>query len=216
MRATFGRMARSSRSAPSKFMLIGAAAEVIRRRGLEGVRIREVASLAGMSPGSVVYHYPQSEDLIFDVHSESVERYLRERSAAANGTADPRARLLAAAKVGLPDGGPHDDVLHVLYQMHAVSQRSTRHRALLTRLWTEECALYEHILWAGIEAGLFSPAEPVASASAALLVMEDGLALHMTSDQAFTFEQAMTMFTAQAALILDCPSLSDFAAGATS
>lgn len=201
-----GDVCAAPRTSDSRSDLIGAAGRVLRERGLHGLRVRDVAAAAGLSPGSVMYHYPTTDDLLLAVHEDAQQRYLDLRAQAAHGSGSAWSRLVAAFKVGLP---PYSDdaLIELLFEMHGLTRRSPRHAVLLSRLWEEELALNLEIVRAGITTGEFEVADP-SLAARALLALEDGIALHLVSrNEALTSSTALTTFTTTAATILGNPQL---------
>lgn len=202
-----GSVCAAPRNTDSRQDLIGAAGRVLRQRGLHGLRVREVAAAAGMSPGSVMYHYPTTDDLLLAVHEDAQQRYLELRAQSAHGSGAAWSRLVAAFKVGLP---PYSDnaLIELLFEMHGLTRRSPRHAVLLSQLWEEELALNVDIVHSGISAGEFQVADP-SSAARALLALEDGIALQLVShNEALSSSTALTTFTVAAATILGNPELS--------
>lgn len=145
--------------------------------------MREVAAAAGMSVGAVMYHYPTTEDLLLAVHTDVQIRYLELRRAAAGSASnDAWGKLLDVFKVGLPpftDG----ELIELLYEMHGMTRRSPRHALLLTELWETEFELCLEVIDEGMKQGAFQ-VEDRKTAARALLALEDGLALHLISDNA--------------------------------
>jgi AcrR family transcriptional regulator len=154
-----------------------------------------------------MYHYRTTEDLLLAVHEDTQHRYLVLRAEAARiEGGDAWARLGAAFKAGLPpysDG----DLIELLYEMHGLTRRSPRHAVLLTHLWDAELALYQELIVAGVEDGIFHVDDPKATARA-LLALEDGLALHLVSDnEAMSSSVAASTFMSVAATLLGNPAL---------
>lgn len=166
-----------------------------------------------MSPGSVLYHYPSNEDLLLDVHATAVREYLAHRTAAVRRHADPRSALVATFAAGLPSGGDAgtDEAIRIMYEMHAVAQRSPGHRELLTGLWNEEFDLYTAVLSEGLDQRVFSARLGTATTARLLLLVEDGTALHMTSDDAMGFGDGLAILIDHAADLLACPDLAHHA-----
>ena len=86
--------------------VLDAVGRIVAERGLEGIRIREIAAEAGLSPGSVLYHYPDHSQLLYAVHVDTVRRYLDGRAAAAghagvDSGADVRAGAGVEARAGV-------------------------------------------------------------------------------------------------------------------
>lgn len=195
-------MARTPRSSSSRDEVLAAATRVLRERGLQGFRVREVASAAGMSPSAVLYHYPSTEDLLLAVHEDTQATYLTlRRQALADTAGNAWDQLMASFKVGLPPYGD-SQILEVLMGMHTLARRSPRHAVLLTDLWDAEYSMYVDVIKQGVSDGLFLSPDPKAS-SRALLALEDGLALHIVSaNSAITGSVAVTVFRLSAAAML--------------
>lgn len=202
-------MTASDRSRSSQLGLIAAAGRVLRELGLHGIRVRDVASAAGMSPGAVMYHYRTTEDLLLAVHEDAQQRYIELRASAGDlRHGDAWSRLLSAFKVGLPPYSD-SDLIELLFEMHGLTRRSPRHAVLLTRLWEEELALYVEIVTNGVEEALFNVPDP-RGASRALLALEDGLALHQVSkNEAMSSSIALETFSTCAAALLGNPKLAE-------
>ena len=196
-------MARRPRSSSSRDEVLAAAGRVLRERGLQGFRVREVASAAGMSPSAVLYHSPTTEDLLLAVHEDIQSSYLAlRRQAMIDTEGGAWNRLLAAFKVGLPPYGD-SQLLEVLMSMHTLARRSPRHAVLLTELWDAEYSMYVEVIKDGVADGSFSTSD-LKSCARALLALEDGLALHIVSaNSAVTGSAAVTIFSLSAGELLD-------------
>lgn len=199
----------SSRSEPSRRNLIQATRRVIIDKGLQGVRVREIAANAGMSPGSVLYHYPQHEDLMLAVHQSAVDEYVEFREATQNGIDDPVLRLTSVVAAGVPPYAPHATI-RLLYEMHGLARQNEAHAQLMTSLWEREHLLYTEIIASGVESGDFSTEHPIDDIASALLALEDGLALHLVSgNTALDADRTIELFVQHAADRLHCPRIAD-------
>lgn len=199
----------NKRAAASRGALVRAASDVIRLKGLEGLRVREVATAAQMSPGSVLYHYPANEDLVLDVHRGAVEEYLAERRRVLSDFRDPSEALIALIRAGVPPFAD-EGVIRLLFELQALAARDQRHAQLMTSLWTEEKDLYVTAIANGIAAGAFSIERPIGDVAAAILAAEDGLALHVVSNNsAISGERAVELVRQVAMSLLNCASLGD-------
>ncbi|MDN5588168.1 MAG: TetR family transcriptional regulator C-terminal domain-containing protein [Brevibacterium sp.] len=163
--------------------------------------MREVATSADLSVGAVMYHFPTTEDLLLAVHTDVQVRYLQSRKAAADSRGDAWSRLLNVFKAGLPPFAERE-MIELLYEMHGLTRRSPRHAVLLTELWKEELALCCQIVSDGSSEGVFFVDDEKRVAQA-LLALEDGLALHLVSNNsALDSGAALRAYTASAAAIL--------------
>ena len=73
--------------------IIAAASELFARNGFEGTSIREIGAASGVLSGSLYYHFPSKEDLLFTVHQESLTAMRREVEVAIAEITEPWQRL---------------------------------------------------------------------------------------------------------------------------
>ena len=73
--------------------IIAAASELFARNGFEGTSIRDIAGASGVLSGSLYYHFPSKEDLLFTVHQESLTAMRQEVETAIAGINEPWSRL---------------------------------------------------------------------------------------------------------------------------
>jgi AcrR family transcriptional regulator len=199
------------RSEASRRSLVSAASNVISRKGLPALRIREIASRAGMSPAAVLYHYPQNVELLLDVHKTAVDKYVEFRRKSQESESDPRRRLVCVVRAGIPPFAD-DDVIRLLFEMHGLARRSEAHANLMTILWEQELGLYVEIIEAGLRSGDFQIGRPATDIAIILLGLEDGLALHLASyNAALNADRVLEIFLTVASGELGCPSLRDMA-----
>ncbi|MFG3366094.1 TetR/AcrR family transcriptional regulator [Streptomyces sp. NPDC090032] len=193
--------------------LVDAAGRAIAERGLEGLRIKDIAAEAGMSAGSVLYYYPEMGELVLEVHRGAVERYLAARQKAADGVdgatgaAGAAARLRALVGSGLP-GGSGDAVHGLLFELHRRADRSSGHATLMASLFAREVALYATVLEVGAAVGEFTLTEPVTDLARNLVALEDGYGLHIVSRNAeLTPDVARRLLLGYARTVTGCPEL---------
>ena len=101
-------MARTKNQSVRRRQLTEAAGRAIIARGAAAVRLKDIAEEAGVTPGAVLYYYPDVDQLLVEVHRTAGERFCDSRIAALDQIADPRRRMLAAISSGLPTG-PQDE-----------------------------------------------------------------------------------------------------------
>ncbi|MCX5438134.1 MULTISPECIES: TetR/AcrR family transcriptional regulator [unclassified Streptomyces] len=187
--------------------LVDAAGRAIAERGLEGLRIKDIAAEAGMSAGSVLYYYPEMDELVLEVHRGAVERYLAARQGAVDGATGAAARLRALVGSGLP-GGSGDAVHGLLFELHRRADRSSGHATLMASLFAREVALYATVLEVGSAVGEFTLTEPVTDLARNLVALEDGYGLHIVSRNAeLTPDVARRLLLGYARTVTGCPEL---------
>jgi AcrR family transcriptional regulator len=182
--------------------VLEAAGRIVAQRGIEGIRVREIASEAGLSPGAVLYHFPDQAELLFTVHSDTLTRYMAGRRAAFDPDGDPELSLLRVMQAGVPPWA-NEHMIRLLYELHGLARRSAPHAKLLGDLWSEEKALYEELIEAGVRTETFSPTVHRSLVAAQLLALEDGLVLHQISNNANLGPEAVvsTFMNAAATLL---------------
>ncbi|MFL5899541.1 MAG: TetR/AcrR family transcriptional regulator [Solirubrobacterales bacterium] len=158
--------------------LADAARDVLLQRGAIGLRVKDIAERAGMSPSTVLYYYPEIEDLLLEVSRAATDRFAETRARAVRELADPLEQLRLAIRLGVPTG-PDDDESRLLYELDALTGASTAFAALSTAYFDRQAALYEAVLAAGAAAGQFDLAEPLDLAARGLVALEDGLGLQV-------------------------------------
>lgn len=187
--------------------LVDAAGRAISVRGLEGLRIKDIAAEAGVSAGSVLYYYPELDELVLEVHRGAVERYLAARHARTDGVADPVDRLHAAVTSGLPTG-PDDAAHGLLYELHGRAGRGGGHATLMSSLFAREAALYTTILEVGAATGVFTLTAPAGDLARNLVALEDGYGLHILSrNPDITPDTARTLLLGCARAATGCTQL---------
>src|ERR671936_157467 len=132
--------------------LANAARQVLLRRGAVGVRVKDVAEQAGLAPSSVLYYYPNLDDLLLDVSRGAMERYAERRAEAVRGLADPPQQLRLAIHLGVPTG-PDDTDSRLLYELDAFTGSSPVFGVLTSSYFDRQALLYESILDAGATSG---------------------------------------------------------------
>jgi AcrR family transcriptional regulator len=160
--------------------MVVAASRAIAERGLSNVRIKDIADQVGMSAGSVLYYYPELDELLAEVHRDSIERYYQRRVEAIGHDASPREQLASALAAGIPED-PDDLTARLLYEMHALCESSPAHAELMNSLFDREVMLYRSILEVGVAAGEFVLSGSVDLVARVLVALEDGLGLHVVS-----------------------------------
>ena len=70
-----------------------AAATLFATRGYKATTMRDIASQAGMQPGSLYYHYASKQDLLLDIYQLAVEQALERLNGAVDVSSDPVERF---------------------------------------------------------------------------------------------------------------------------
>jgi DNA-binding transcriptional regulator YbjK len=176
-------MARPKDQTERRRELVDAAARAIVSGGVPGLRVRNVAAEAGLSPSLVGYYYRSLDDLLVDVHADAVQRFYSARREVIEQVDDPAEQLAELAQRGVPDG-EEDLLCRVLYELHLHSGRSRPHAALMTSLWEREVSLYELVLTRGVERGDFTLRASTRQVAETAVALEDAVGLHVVGRNA--------------------------------
>ena len=197
-------MARPNTQADRRRTLIAAAETTIARRGLAGVTLRDVANEAGMSSSALLYYYPGLKELLEDVQEQAVERFCTQRAAVVAETADPKLRLKKMIATGIPDG-PDDRLCRLLYELGAYSRSDASYAARHIALFERQVAIYVGILESGSALGVFRLHSTSDAIARALVVLEDGIGLHLVNIvPAVDHKAALAILTDYAEMATGC------------
>jgi AcrR family transcriptional regulator len=158
--------------------LRAAARTVLLRHGAVALRVKDIAAEAGMAPSSVLYYYPEIDDLLLDVARGAMERYAEQRAATVREVEGATARLRLAIELGIPTG-PDDEDSRLLYEIDALTGISSAFRVLSAAFFDRQVHLYETLIEAGAAAEELEPVASAESVARGLVAMEDGLGLQV-------------------------------------
>lgn len=91
----------SKRQASRLPALLDGAAWHFADKGYHATTIRDIAQMAGVTPGAVYFHVPTKQALLVAVYTEGVDRMLRHLEQAVAGEADPQLRFRQSIKAHL-------------------------------------------------------------------------------------------------------------------
>jgi len=147
-------VARPRNQAQRRRELIAATESALAQRGLNAVRLRDVADAAGMTPGAILYYYDGLDDLFFAVYERGVDRFCRAREEAIARLADPLEQLATAIHLGIPPSADDADI-RLLYEFEAVAFRDSACSALMHGYVERQVLMYSSILEHGGRTGAF-------------------------------------------------------------
>ncbi|OHV63782.1 hypothetical protein LCM4577_10730 [Mesorhizobium sp. LCM 4577] len=197
-------MGRPKTQTDRRLTLVAAAESMIAKRGLAGVTLRDVANEAGMSSSALLYYYPGLKELLDDVQKKAVERFCTQRASSVAAIADPRARLRTMLESGLPTD-PDDQLCRLLLELGAYSRSDASYAARHITLFERQVAIYVGILEAGAATGIFKLNAASEVIARSLVVLEDGLGLHLVNVvPAVDHASAMAILASYAELATGC------------
>ncbi|MFE7331837.1 TetR/AcrR family transcriptional regulator [Streptomyces sp. NPDC057565] len=152
---------------------LGAAVQrALLARGLDGLRLRDIAEEAGVTPAAVLY-YGDLDALVHETYQQAIERYSQERERAAERFTDARDQLRACIDHG-PATGPEDALTRLLYEYWPRCLRDAKAAALDSALTERQIAVYYGVLVLGQAQGHFVLTDPPRLLAANFVAMEDG------------------------------------------
>ena len=170
-------MARVKNQTLRRAELVQAASRAVLDRGVAGLRLRDIADEAGLTPGSVLYYYADVEELLAEVFGQGTRHYwgLREQQVAQADTAAERLRACIASGVPFPGEGATTSQL--LYELMPVVLRSAHGAERYAELFDRQAQLYESVLDDGERSGQLHLAGPAAALGRSFVALEDGFGI---------------------------------------
>ena len=169
-------MARRKDQAARRRQLRQAARRAIASRGIDGLRVKDVAEAAGLSSQSVLYYYPELDALVEEAIRHSLERFAERR--AVDPGDDPRAALVAMVAAGLPSGSDDED-LRVLYDAAGYFRDNPARGEQIRSLTARQVEMYRRLLELGEARGVFALADSSHAIARNLVALEDAYGLYM-------------------------------------
>lgn len=183
-------MARIKNQSQRREALISATLETVGQSGLRSLSLADVARRAGLTRGAILYYYEDLDALLLETHRAGVERFCDHRDDVIAELDDPQDQLSAAIGEGLPSG-PDDALMRLLYEFDVLAGTSSAHDEMVENMFNRQMKIYQDVLAAGIEAGVFVPVIPVDQLALNLVALEDAYGLHIVAGNSLmTVERA--------------------------
>ncbi|MFJ2738890.1 TetR/AcrR family transcriptional regulator [Streptomyces sp. NPDC087440] len=166
-------MARRKDQEARRAQLSTAAQRALIDRGLEGLRLRDVAKEAGLTPAAVLYYYEDLDTLMYETFQEAIDRFCLQREAAVEPLTDAADRLRTCIDSGVASG--RDDVLpRLLFEFWPRSLRDPRAAAMDSSLAERQVTVYYATLVLGQAQGVFTLTDPPRMLATSFVALEDG------------------------------------------
>lgn len=166
-------MARRKDQVARRQQLGEAAQRALLARGLEGLRLRDVAEEAGITPAAVLYYYGDLDELMYETYRKAIERFCSEREKVTERFDDARDRLRSCIDSGVATG-PGDQLPRLLFEYWPRSLRDPQAAALDSTLTERQVAVYTSILSLGEAQGHFELIDAPRRMAANFVALEDG------------------------------------------
>lgn len=166
-------MARPKRQGERRDQLVLATQRVIARFGIDGAKLSRIAQETGLTPGAVLYYYPEVNDLVLQAIRLSMERFHEQRARMVESLPDDAAlRLVRMVEHGLPTSGEDVDV-RLFCQLGGNAGSNPLAGALLTSLYDRQVSMYQVLLEQGRARGDFASGPTTLSIARNLVALED-------------------------------------------
>jgi AcrR family transcriptional regulator len=184
--------------------ILDAACDVIAEHGMEDVRIARIATLAGVSPPLVHYHFATREALLSEALEHSFELLGDIRTTGADDEGWTAARKLGwMIDQSLPFPGMGDREWRLWLELWGQAARRPELRPVAARLYARYDAWIAEVVEGGIAAGEFG-ARDAADVVQRLVAAIDGVGLRvLVDDPAMGLEHARRLVVEQLAADLD-------------
>lgn len=189
------RMARPKNQTARRAELIEAATKALLEHGATNARLRDIAEAAGVTPASVLYYYPDIQELFTAVFERGGATYCRlreEQIAAARGAQE---QLAACIHSGVPWPGHAEQTSRLLYELFPVALRNEAAAEQQRSFIARQAALYQHVLERGLQTGEFHLAAPAADLARSFVALEDGYCLDVLVGAATAAEVEQRLLT---------------------
>ncbi|WP_238846660.1 TetR/AcrR family transcriptional regulator [Nocardia arthritidis] len=187
--------------------IVAATLSAIQDRGVNALRVRDVAEIAGVSTGTVHYYFDDLDNLLRAVHRQASERFFADRMTMVAGIADARAKMRAMIVAGIPSSAD-DPLVVALYQLNNHLNFRDEHAALLTALYEKQVALYLAVLEVGVAQGHFTLTETALDIANNLVALEDAYGLHIiTPNRAVPPARAAALICSYARTATGCSTI---------
>ena len=154
--------------------IVGAARSLIVQRGLSAISLRDIAAAAGVSMGTVTYHFSGVDEILGEVVVAESERFYAEVVEVADAEPDARAALRVLIDPMFeesPDVEAHWRIWSDYWAAVARRPGMTQPYAERVRFWEACCT---RVIERGVRDGSLRPVEP-AAAALKLSAYADGL-----------------------------------------
>jgi len=156
--------------------ILAAAAAVVVRRGITGLRLADVAEEAGVSVGTIQHYFGTRERLLMATFAFETDQALERWFRAADGGVTPWQRLLALVDIVLEPPTFRERWTRWL-QFWAAYAREPRRRKAMGEVYEQWRAPFRRVIEEGVATGAFRPVWSIEDAVDRTVALLDGLAL---------------------------------------
>jgi AcrR family transcriptional regulator len=159
--------------------LIAAARRAVAEHGAD-VRLKDVASSAGLTSGAILYHFPDVQSLLVEANRAGMERFYDERMRAIAALDGADRKLVVTIATGLPRDS-EDEAVRLMCELGGSAGRYPVYAEMLTSLYDRQVAMYQVILESGEAAGVFTLRQPSETVARNIVALEDAYGYRMVA-----------------------------------
>jgi AcrR family transcriptional regulator len=189
------RQRREQQKADVRQAILDAAAALFAEHGYQGFSLRQVAERIGYSATTIYHHFDSKDDLLFTVADEGFTRFGTLLLAAAEGVAEPLARLEAVGRAYVEFGLTYPHYYELMFIERADFMLGYRAGERKPRLGSLD--VVGQTIQEGIDQGTFRPGAAATYANALWSAVHGVVALHIAMPAS---DRAQSEATADAVL----------------
>jgi AcrR family transcriptional regulator len=159
--------------------LLRAAQSAVMKHGAD-VQLKQVAAEAGLTPGAVLYHFPDIHTLLVEANRAGMERFYDARLRAIEGIPEPDRKLVITIESGLPVDSD-DPAVKLMCELGGAAARYPAYAVMLTALYDRQVAMYQVILETGAAHGVFTLTSPSLTIARNIVALEDAYGYRMVA-----------------------------------
>lgn len=193
-------MPRPKNQAERRAHLINAATRAVIKRGSTGTKLRDIAEAAELTPASVLYYYPDVQDLYAAVLERGITTYCEHREQEIAAVQGPVEQLRACIRSGVPWPGEAEQNTRLLFELFPVVLRNEAAAEQDRVFVARQAELYRDVLQRGADGGDFALAGAAPALARSFVALEDGYAIELMIGAA-TAEEIEARLLAHARLV---------------
>jgi AcrR family transcriptional regulator len=160
-------------------LILEAARQCILARGLAATTVREIATLADVSIGTITYHFESVDEILAEVLRDSSQRFTERVMHEAFTLAGAMERLEFLIDTDLPDDEASTAQFRLWLEYWARAIHDPQLAVVHSERHSFERGVIEQIIAEGVTSGEFAPATDASAVAAEFLGLLEGLGLQV-------------------------------------
>lgn len=160
-------------------LILEAARKCILARGLSATTVREIATLADVSIGTITYHFESVDEILAEVLRDSSQRFTERVMQEAFTLAGAMERLEFLIDTDLPDDEASTAQFRLWLEYWARAIHDPRLAVVHSERHSFERGVIEQIIAEGVASGEFAPAADATAVAAEFVGLLEGLGLQV-------------------------------------